>query len=296
MTTPVHRRAAAPGRRRRGPLRRWLETRGLVGGHERAARTVRLRTADGVRLAASHLAGPSSGAGAVVLVHGFAARRSKPAYAYLADELSRDLDVLTLDLRGHGQSGGVCTLGAREAYDVEAGLGWLRERGHAWVAAVGLSMGATAVLHAAHRGARLDGLVTISAASHFRAAPETEPMRRLDRVWSSGWGRAGLRGLLGVRVVPPTRWRPPPHPAEMVRGIPTPLLVVHGRGDPYFPDSDARELVAGADGAARLWLEPRGFGHAEEGVTPRFVTALAGALEHGRITGRFPSREEVVPT
>lgn len=296
MTTPVHRRGAAPGRDRRGPLRRWLETRGLLGGHERATRTIRLRTADGVRLTASHLAGPSYGAGAVVLAHGFAARRSKPAYAYLADELSRDLDVLSLDLRGHGQSGGVCTLGAREAYDVEAALAWLRERGHRWVAAVGLSMGATAVLHAAHRGAGFDGVVTISATSHLRPVPETEPMRRLDRVWSSGWGRAGLRGLLGVRVVPPARWRPPPHPADMVGGIPAPFLVVHGRGDPYFPASDARELVARAGGPARLWLEPRAFGHAEEGVTPRFVTALAGALERTRVTGTFPSREEVVPT
>lgn len=295
MSTPVHLRSPAPSRAGRGRLRSWLETRGLVGGHRRPAETVRLRTSDGVDLVASYLATAASGAPAVLLLHGFAARRTKPAYAYLADELSRDANVLALDLRGHGESGGVSTLGDREALDVRAGLAWLRRRGHPWVAAVGLSMGATAAVHAAGRGVAPDALVAVSGAARFRDEPETVAMARLGRLWASPWGRGALRSVAGVRVVRPGDWRRPADPVELVARTARPLLVVHGRDDGYFPLDDARRLVAAAGGPATLWVQPEGFGHAEDGIDAGFVTALATALERARGCGRFPAREEVDP-
>ena len=149
MTTDVH--PPAPDLPRRGPLRRFLEVRGVVGGHAVDHVQARLRAEDGTRLAGSYLPG-SGGEAAVLLAHGFAANRRKPAYARLADGLASRLPVLSLDLRGHGGSAGWCTLGDREAMDVDAGVAWLRSMGHRVVIAVGLSMGGTAVLHAASGG------------------------------------------------------------------------------------------------------------------------------------------------
>jgi uncharacterized protein len=275
----------------RGPLRRYLETRGLVGGHALEHATTRLRSADGTALEGTYLPGPVTGAAtSVLLLHGFAANRRKPAYARLADGLAREVPVLALDLRGHGGSGGSCTLGDREAADVEAGLAWLRALGHGHVVTVGLSMGATSALHAASLGAPTDAVVAVSGPAWFRDVPETDPMRRLHAIWVRPVARAGLRVALGVRLSGPDAWRSPPHPADMAAKVRVPLLVVHGDDDAYFPPSDADDLADAAAGPAVRWHEPAGFGHAEDGVDDGFVDRLLDAVVTVATSGRFPER------
>jgi uncharacterized protein len=289
MPPTVHTPPLRPAPRQRRALRRWLETRGLVGGHERPHVTTRLVAADGTRLTGTYLPA-AGGPSAVLLLHGFGAHRRKPAYARLADGLSTRLPVLSLDLRGHGDSRGWSTLGDREAADAEAGLRWLHRVGHRRVVLVGVSMGATAAMHAAADTSDLEALVVISATSRFRAVPETEPMRRLAGIWQSPSRRQALRLAVGVQLAGPDAWGPPPHPVELVARTTRPLLVVHGRDDPYFPSSDARELAAAGGGPATLWLEPPGFGHAEDGLTPRFVLRLTDAIDAMLSTGTFPLR------
>lgn len=272
-------------------MRRFLEARGTLGEHLAPHLETRLRAADGTLLAATYLRGPRSDAPAVVLAHGFAAHRKKPAYAYLADELTRHVHVLSVDLRGHGGSDGSSTLGDREALDVAAAIRWLRGYGHGWVAVVGLSMGGTSVLHAAANASphRPDAVVAISAPARLHAEPRTEPMRRLRAVWESPVARQGMRTLLRVRVVPPAQWTSPPHPEEAARSVAVPLLVVHGVDDAYFPIEDAHAVAANAAGPAALWEEPAGFGHAEDGVTGAFAARLGRAVVHARTEGRFPA-------
>jgi uncharacterized protein len=288
VTVPVHRPAPPPGRR--GPVRRYLETRGVLGGHAAMHATARLQAADGTRLAGTYLPGPARAPAAVLLVHGFAAHRRKPAYARLADGLARSLPVLALDLRGHGGSAGTSTLGDEEAGDVLAGVEWLHGVGHPRVVAVGLSMGGTSVLHAASRGAPVAAVVTVSAPAWFRSEPDTDALRRLHTVWARRSGRTGLRVALGVRVAGPDRWQHPPHPADMATRIRVPLLVVHGADDAYFPPSDADALHAAAAGRSVVWHEPDGFGHAEDGISNGLVDRLGRAIATVARTGRFPPR------
>lgn len=273
---------------RRGPVRRYLETRGVLGGHRGMHATTRLHAADGTRLAGTYLPGPPASPTAVLLLHGFAANRRKPAYARLADGLAQQVPVLALDLRGHGGSGGICTLGDHEVVDVEAGLTWLRRLGHRHVVTVGLSMGATSALHAASLGADTDAVVAVSAPAWFRDVPDTDALRRLHAVWQRPVARAGLRVALGVRLAGPAAWRSPPHPAEMAARISRPLLVVHGADDAYFPPSDADDLAAAAAGPVALWQEPAGFGHAEDGLTDEVIARLRAAIVAVATTGRFP--------
>jgi pimeloyl-ACP methyl ester carboxylesterase len=149
-------------------------------------------------------------------------------------------------------------------------------------------MGATSAVHAASSGVAVDAVVTISAPAMLHDPPVTEPMRRLRGVWDSAWGRAGLRWLLGVRVVHPRRWQAPPHPLHAARLIDVPLLVVHGTDDGYFPASDAHDL-ASASPDARLWLRPDGVGHAEDGFSAAFCRRLGHAVAAVATTGAFPA-------
>lgn len=224
----------------------------------------------------------------MLVLHGFAANRRKPAYARLADGLSRDVGVLALDLRGHGGSAGHCTFGDREVADVAAGVRWLRAYGYRRVALLGVSMGGTAALHAASQGVEVDAVATVSAPGWFHDPPRTVPLQRLHLLWHSPLRRAGLRALVGVRLAGPAAWRAPAHPVEMVASVTVPLLVVHGDDDAYFPRQDAVALVEGAAGPATLWRRPAGFGHAEDGLTPSVVNALTTAMGAVLRTDAFP--------
>lgn len=295
MPAPPADRRGSP---RRGPVRRYLEARGVVGGLPGPRVQARLRAEDGTRLTGTYLPGPGGGQAvarrqattAVLLLHGFGANHRKPAYARLATGLARRAPVLAVDLRGHGRSGGRSTLGDHEVGDVAAGVRWLRSFGHDEVVLVGLSMGGTAALHAAAAGVPVAAVVTISAPAWFRDRAETPPMQRLEGVWHSPSQRMLLRLLVGITLAGPDAWRSPPHPAEMAAAFRVPLLVVHGRDDAYFPVSDARALVAARGDGAVLWEEPAGFGHAEDGLLPGFVAALGDAIVEVAASGRFPAR------
>ena len=286
MPEDAQRTPTAP---RRTAVHAWAETRGLLGGHAAPSRSLRLTTADGIDLHATLLPGPGRQAPAVVLLHGFSAHSRKPRYAWLADELATRCTVLAPDLRGHGRSGGASGLGADEHHDVAAAVEHLRDRGHEWVAVVGVSMGATSAAHAVRRGVDHDATVLVSGPGFIELDPSTRPMQQLRRVWHSTAGRGALRAAMGVRVVHPDVWQPPPDPADAVRDIDGPLLVVHGDDDHYFPMTHAEAVAAAAPNSV-LWREPV-FGHAEDGFADPFGRRLTDALHHAHRTGSFPDRE-----
>lgn len=224
------------------------------------------------------------------MAHGFTGSVDRPAVRRAALVLSRYAAVVTFSFRGHGGSGGHSTVGDREVLDLAAAVEWARSLGHGRVTTVGFSMGGSVVLrHAAlygprkHQGrteARTDAVVSVSAPArwYYRG---TAPMRRLHWVVTRPAGR--LVGRYGLRTrIHHRDWDPVPlSPVEAVPFIaPTPLLIVHGDRDPYFPLDHPRMLAAAApEGAAELWLEP-GMGHAEnaagEALLHRLGHWLAG--------------------
>ncbi len=268
--------------------RRFGEARGWIGGFAGATVTARLRAVDGTPLVGSLLPGPAVDRAAVLLAHGFGANRRKPAYARLAEGLARTAPVLSLDLRGHGGSGGASTFGEREHADVAAGIRWLEGSGYDRVVLVGLSMGATAVLRAAVDAPTVAGLVLISAPARFRDPAPPGPLRRLERLWHRPVRRAALAAVLGVRLAPPSAWATSATPVDLAARLRCALLVVHGQDDDYFPPSDADELHAAAGGPSELWQEPTGFGHAEDGLDRATIDRLTRAVAGVLVDGRFP--------
>jgi fermentation-respiration switch protein FrsA (DUF1100 family) len=69
----------------------------------------------------------------------------------------------------------------------------------------------------------------------------------------------------------------PASPVDVVGRIaPTPLLIVHGDLDPYFPLRHPR-LLAEAAPTADVWIEG-GMGHAESAMTPELTDRIADWL------------------
>lgn len=276
------------------PVARLRDVWGLGPGFTEPTREVTLRTRDDVELAASLLAGHRDPA--VVVAHGFGADRRKTPYVRLAERLAVEHAVLSVDLRGHGQSRGRSTLGDREALDLRAAVAWLRARGHGWVAVVGTSMGGTAALRcAAGPGdGPFDAVCVISAPAEF-VSNGSAPVRALSTMVTSTTWRMVVERALRVRVA--RGWGDPADAVRLAdRVAPTPLLLVHGADDHYFPPDHAERLRAAAGPHAVVWVEPDGFGHAEDGLTGAFLDRLAAAMTACRRDGRFAARGLRGPT
>ncbi|MGH9230894.1 MAG: alpha/beta hydrolase [Acidimicrobiales bacterium] len=257
-----------------------------MSGRSDAATT--LETGDGVRLAARWWEPASANGDAVVVVHGFAAHKDQPAVEQVARHLvAAGHAVLTYDSRGHGESGGLCTLGELERLDVDAAVS--AAAGHAdRVVVVGTSMGGVAVLNhmAAATGEIVDG-----AGARGAVVVATPARWEIPRTWrgaasvvmtQTGAGRAMAARRFQTRLaVRPDRGAPP---IERIGLAARPVAVVHGLADRFLPPAAATALFTAARDPRRLELVP-GMGHGfcaaaldpvESAVAWAMRTALAG--------------------
>ena len=239
-----------------------------------------VRTDDGTDLAGvvleSRLPGPRTGARPLtfVLAHGFTNSVNRAPFGRLAGWLRAFGEVRALDFRGHGGSGGGSGMGGDpEMGDVDAAVREARADGTDAVVTVGLSMGGGAVLRQAALGRhRPDAAVSVSAVSRWYVR-DTRPMQRVHWLLETTVGRRLGSRVVRLRLGEP--WLTPPRsPLEVVSAIaPTPLLLVHGDRDEYFPLEHFRALAQAAGPGATAWVVP-GFGHAESGATAPLVERI----------------------
>lgn len=235
-----------------------------------------LVTDDGVAIDAVHLPGDPSLA--IVVAHGFTLYWQHGHVWKVATALNRagvGPGVITFDFRGHGRSGGLSTVGDREVRDVDVAVGYARELGYQRVVTVGFSMGASVVLRHAALAGGVDAVVSVSGPGHWYYRG-TRPMRIVHWAVLHRAGRLAARALLNTRISPvgwPTAPLPPAEAAARIS--PTPLLIVHGEADGYFPVEHARQLFDAAREPKELWIVP-GLGHAESGATPALLERISG--------------------
>jgi len=148
-------------------------------------------------------------------------------------------------------------------------------------------MGASVVVRHAGLHHGTDAVVSVSGPAFwfYRGTPA---MRLLHRGIETRVGRALLRTAWHTRVTNVPWPQPPPLPPVAAAALiaPTPVLVVHGAADGYFPVEHASALHAaarrGADaygpgsGCTELWVEP--FGHAENAVPDEVLDRIGGWL------------------
>jgi uncharacterized protein len=113
---------------------------------------VNFESRDGVALAGWY--SPGTNRKAVILVHGLGASKAA-LLEHAVPFKTAGFGILMIDLRAHGESGGdICNFGTMEALDVLGGIDYLiacPDVDHDKIGAVGISIGAQAVLRAAVR-------------------------------------------------------------------------------------------------------------------------------------------------
>ncbi|MBI4342021.1 MAG: alpha/beta fold hydrolase [Candidatus Omnitrophica bacterium] len=211
-------------------------------------------TRDGVRIAFRRYGGGRQAA--VIVCPGFFQSKDTPTFQHLSQALAESCDVIAMDFRGHGRSGGRYTFSAQEPADLDAVLGWARAR-YARLAVIGFSMGgAIAINTLSHSPAQVHGLIAVSAPSTFEAIEFQFWTPEAIRTGLQGWERgAGCRpGNLLL-----SKERAVDHVSQLA---PIPLLFIHGTRDVIVGVDHSRRLYAAASEPKRLEILEGG-SHAE---------------------------------
>ena len=197
------------------------------------------------------------GALTVLICHGIGANKGNflPFVPFLH---RAGFAVFLFDFRAHGDSAGHTTsFGHDEARDVRGAVRYLRGRADVHqIAALGLSMGGSALLQAIPRLPDVHAVVVDSTFADFGAVTDEQlaslptPLRRTLRAEIGFWARLEL----GVPLTDIA-------PGRSIAAVsPRPLLIIHGAADALIAPAQAAENFAAARPPKQIWLVP-GAGH-----------------------------------
>jgi fermentation-respiration switch protein FrsA (DUF1100 family) len=205
---------------------------------------------------------PAQSNKAIIMVHGRASNRAdQQVYTlhYAADLHKAGYNVLTFDLRGHGQSDGwLISFGQYELRDVLGAWAYLKQRGFApqnmgiW----GWSMGASTTLLAMDNPDGQDIRVAVLDSGYADLKSELEStLSGFPGLLVPGLEMAG-QGVLGVKVKDV-------RPQEALHDLHNrQLFLIHSANDTQVPPWNLAVLAkAGGSNIAETWLVP-GAGHA----------------------------------
>jgi pimeloyl-ACP methyl ester carboxylesterase len=232
----------------------------------------RVRTRDGVELRLSHV--PGGGRAAILVTPGILMHRDSPEHRLLASRLSARADVFTLDVRGHGDSGGAFSFGVREPEDL-AEVAALLAQAYPRVVGVGFSFGGWHTCVAAALFGAFDAVALVGTPHRLFILDHNFATRGLVRSLGPMLRRRRRR----TRLRPSLSLRRPVPSRLIGRIAPRPVLVAHGLEDWLIPPKHARRLFAAAGEPRRLALLERGL-HAENmlSVEPEPLLAVLDAF------------------
>ncbi len=219
------------------------------------AQDLRLRTSDGLSIAATYRPGRSPAGPAVLLLH--AKGQSRQSMAARAEWLARlGYASLAIDLRGHGESDlATRTNGYTEALDAQAAFAWLKARQKgAPVAVLGISLGGAASLIGEAGPLPADALILQAVYPDLRNAIRNRIAQRLPAPLP-----AILEPMLSLQTpirigVPPSRLSP----RQGLSRFNGPVLVMGSTGDESTTAAETRDLFAAVRGDRSLWLVEAG--------------------------------------
>jgi predicted acyl esterase len=235
-----------------------------------------LRMNDGVDLAATlyepSTAPPPAGHPAIVVFHALGGKRQD--LDFLAKAFAGSFAVLTLDARGHGESGGLVSIdGPREMADVKAVFSWLAARPEidgAKIGAWGISLGGGAVLRSLVEGVPWAAAETVETWTDLYSAMAPQRLSKSGAVYQFLNSVPENRfdpSVLAIRddAIASTKlgalraWADARSSRSRLAKVTTPVFMFQGRRDFAFDIAQARAGYRLLKGPKRLYLGD--FGH-----------------------------------
>lgn len=217
-------------------------------------RELMLAADDGTRISIEHRF--SGRPDAVIVAPGFFQSKRTPTFQRIADIVNRRADVILMDFRGHGASGGRYHFSAKETSDLSCVARYASQR-HARIRVLGFSYGGAIALLTQARQPFFAGIACVGSPMRPDAI-EFEWWRRVSRES----GRRSLEPGVGCRMGP--FWSRGPAAIEAVRRIgATPALFLHGSEARIVYPRHSVALHDAASGPKQIRIICGG-GHAED--------------------------------
>lgn len=227
------------------------------GDNDLKKETVTIESRYGYPLSATFIPNPEPATKTVVFLHGFMENRTI-GLNYLDLYMQSGFNLLLIDLRAHGESGGdSVTWGNLEKYDLDQWITWVNQRiPNGTIGVHGISMGAaTALMHAElnENNKRVAFYVADSAYSDFETLLELQVNRFL---YSTNLEIPKIL-LQYANVVSYFHSRSTfqqASPLKAVRNVTTPILYIHGEADQLVPAAMSLELQKATKGPSEVFL------------------------------------------
>jgi uncharacterized protein len=177
----------------------------------------------------------------LIVLHGLGATRQD----HLASMLplwQKGINLLLLDLREHGESGGqYFTYGYHEWQDITAAIDTLEQRQGKLsqpLVVLGISVGGTVAIAATAQDQRIQGVITIGTFADLTTTIQHQSPWLSDAWRTRSMLRAEQIGQFKIADASPKR---------NIQQVQVPVLIVHAEQDDYIPLSDAQQLFAAAN-------------------------------------------------
>ncbi len=229
-------------------------------------------SADGTKLHGTYIEDVAHGASTVILLHGLYQNRSM-CIPYAGLYRNMGYNVLMIDQRGHGESGGThTTWGMKETEDMDAWVDWLRAKNPSMrIGMHGISLGAAMALvySGTEKGRQMDFYVADSSYGNLIGLGED----KLSAYTGNNrlvWGMDVLNPFFqSVMFIRDGKLLSDIDPLDTVKKMTSPVLFLHGGSDTLVPPKAAEELLQASGSREKELFIFQGAAHAMEMASNR---------------------------
>ena len=215
-----------------------------------------LKTEDNVKIAVNGYF--SSKDEVVIVAPGWCMTKDSDAFKQISEMFASEYDVLALDFRGHGKSGGLFTFASKELLDLDAVVNYAKEKGYLKIHLTGFSLGAGLALIYAAQNNNIDKVISVSPYTDFS---KIENHMWKKEAWAETFKKFELMRFMSIR--PDIKKKKKVKPVDIIKDVTSPTLFVAGSKDPTVYPWHTEELYNKAECEKEYKLYKDGI-HAED--------------------------------
>lgn len=184
---------------------------------------IRLKTKDNVEIAVNYYSNDFDSV--LIIAPGWFMTKDSKSFLKMSETFSKYSDVLSVDFRGHGKSGGFYTFTSKEVDDISTVIEFAKSK-YNKIYLLGFSLGAALVLIAGSKFKFIDKIVAVSAPVAF---DKIENQVWKKEAWLPTLQKCELKRWVSVR--PSLFINKKINPIEIVKEISCPTLFIAGEKD-----------------------------------------------------------------
>ncbi len=199
---------------------------------------VKITTQDNIKIAINYY--ENNFESVVILAPGWFMTKDSKSFRQMSEIFCRYSDVITMDFRGHGHSGGLYTFTSKEVNDLSAVIDFAKGK-YKKIYVMGFSLGGAVALIAGAENNSITKIIAISAPSCFEKI-ENKVWKK--EAWIPTLQKCELKRWFSVRpsIIPEKKVRP----IDIVERIKCPTLFLAGEKDPTVENWHTKALFTKA--------------------------------------------------